>query len=160
MAETEAARLKERIYSTITMLAVVVALADTESASRWDAAAVVIATAAGLWLATLVADDQAHRAVHGRGADRRERLRMLYVSSPLMLSAVGPLVMTALSALGALSLDSALLISAGAGVVSLFGWGYAGGRRMGAHPATAVVGGVLDTVIGVAVVAIKLVAQH
>ncbi|MEU6082905.1 hypothetical protein [Streptomyces sp. NPDC047108] len=65
--------LKERICSTITMLAVVVALAGTEDASRWDAAAVVIATAAALWPATLVADDQAHRAVHGRAADRRER---------------------------------------------------------------------------------------
>ncbi|MEU6082906.1 hypothetical protein [Streptomyces sp. NPDC047108] len=45
------------------------------------------------------------------------------------------------------------------GSVSRFCWGYPGGRRMGARPATAVVSGVVDTAIGVAVVAIELLAQ-
>jgi hypothetical protein len=38
--------------------------------------------------------------------------------------------------------------------------GTRGGRRIGAHPVAALVAGALDTVIGLAVVAVKLVAQH
>ncbi|WP_406002632.1 hypothetical protein [Streptomyces sp. NBC_00829] len=157
--DTAAARLKERIYATITLAAVVVALSDAHVGPQ-DAALTVTVTALGVWLATLVADEQSHRAVSGRGANRAEIRTALYVSAPLLLSAVGPLVLIGVSALGAMELDTALLISAGVEVAALFLWGWRTGLRMGNGPLSALVSGLVDTVIGVGVVAVKLLAGH
>ncbi|MFF4590334.1 hypothetical protein [Streptomyces sp. NPDC001388] len=66
-----AARLKERICATITMIAVVVGLSSGDVGSR-GAAARVLTTALGLWLAAFVADQQAHRTVHRHLATGRE----------------------------------------------------------------------------------------
>ncbi|MFI1965417.1 hypothetical protein ACH429_15110 [Streptomyces pathocidini] len=160
VAETEAQRLKERIYATITMLAVVVGLTEWDDLTYADTMAVIVATALGLWLASLVADAQAHRAIHARRARRQELRRMLHVSSPLLLSAVGPLVMTGLAALGVFDLDDALLLAAGVETASLFAWGYIGGRRVGGNPLVALVAGGLDMAIGLFVASVKLAAGH
>ncbi|MEJ8667737.1 hypothetical protein WKI71_01575 [Streptomyces sp. MS1.AVA.1] len=105
--------LKERLYATITMISVVIGLTVAEHPSAAGAAASVAAAAVGLWLATLVADEQAHRTVHGRVATGAELRRMLWVSSPLLLSAVGPLVLIGSAALDVMDLDTALFVAAG-----------------------------------------------
>ncbi|MCX4585887.1 hypothetical protein [Streptomyces sp. NBC_01481] len=158
--DTAAARLKERIYATITVAAVVVTLAEADTHDPEEAALTVAGTALGVWLATLVADEQAHRAVSKRGANRAEIRTTLYVSAPLLLSAVGPLVLIGVSALGAMDLGTALLISAGVEVATLFLWGWRTGLRMGNGPLSALVSGLLDTAIGVGVVGVKLLAGH
>ncbi|WP_257004234.1 hypothetical protein, partial [Streptomyces sp. SA15] len=115
----------------ITMLAVMVGLAQNVHTRHSTAALYVTGTAVGLWLATLVADMQAHRVVHQRLANRREVRHLLFVSSPLLSCAAGPLLMIALSAGGALGLSTALWIAVGVDVASMAVWGFAGGRRMG-----------------------------
>lgn len=157
---TEAIRLKERIYATITMIAVVVALAEDDAVSGADAVWTITGTALGVWLATLVADQQAHRVVHhgiARGADLR---RMLHTSGPTLLSAVGPLLFTALSELGAMSLRTALLTAVGVELAGLFGWGVLGGLRLGSARLPAVVAGAADLAIGIVIVAVKVAAGH
>jgi hypothetical protein len=160
---TEAAvladRLKERIYATITMIAVVVGLSLGDVGSL-GAVATVLTTALGLWLAAFVADQQAHRTVHRHLATGPELRRMLYVSSPLLSCAVGPAVLIALAALDVLSLHAALLTAAGVGVLSLFLWGCLGGLRMGGGALTATVAGLADAAIGVAVALVKAAAGH
>ncbi|MET9059203.1 hypothetical protein ABZX99_15430 [Streptomyces antibioticus] len=152
-------RLKERIYATITMIAVVVGLSFGE-VDALGAIATVLTTALGLWLAALVADQQAHRTVHRHLATGRELRRMLYVSSPLLSCAAGPAVLIALAALDVLSLESALLTAAGVSVISLFLWGCLGGLRMGGGVLGAVVAGLADAAIGVAVALVKVAAGH
>jgi hypothetical protein len=152
-------RLKERIYATITMIAVVVGLSFGE-VDALGAVATVLTTALGLWLAALVADQQAHRTVHRHLATGRELRRMLYVSSPLLSCAAGPSVLIALAALGLLTLHAALLAAAGVCVVSLFFWGCVGGLRMGGGTLAALVAGLADAAIGVAVALVKAAAGH
>ncbi|MEV5354960.1 hypothetical protein [Streptomyces sp. NPDC052693] len=152
-------RLKERIYATITMVAVVIGL-DLGDVGTVGGAATVLTTALGLWLATFVADQQAHRTVHRHFATGHALRRMLYVSSPLLSCAVGPALMIALAAMGVLSLHAALLVSAGAGVASLFLWGFLGGMRMGGGALAAVLAGLVDAAIGVAVALVKTAAGH
>jgi hypothetical protein len=152
-------RLKERIYATITMIAVVVGLSFVEVGAL-GAVATVLTTALGLWLAALVADQQAHRTVHRHLATGRELRRMLYVSSPLLSCAAGPSVLIALAALGLLTLHAALLAAAGVCVVSLFFWGCVGGLRMGGGTLAALVAGLADAAIGVAVALVKAAAGH
>ncbi|MFI2781266.1 hypothetical protein [Streptomyces sp. ALB3] len=152
-------RLKERIYATITMIAVVVGLSVSEAGTT-GALATVLTTALGLWLAAFVADQQAHRTVHRHLATGQDLRRMLYVSSPLLSCAVGPAVTIALAALDVLSLSAALMTAAGVGIASLFAWGCAGGLRMGGGVLLAVLAGLADAVIGVAVALVKAAAGH
>ncbi|MGW7194432.1 hypothetical protein, partial [Streptomyces sp. NPDC054838] len=126
-----ASQLKERLYATITMIAVVVGLAYSGHGTPGGVAVSVAGTAVGLWLATLVADWQAHRVVHGRGSGERWLRETLFVSTPLLLSAAGPLLMILLSALGVVALHTALLAAAAVDVWVLFGWGWYGGRPAG-----------------------------
>ncbi|MFD5258287.1 hypothetical protein ACFWM5_36415 [Streptomyces bobili] len=152
-------RLKERIYATITMIAVLVGL-SFGGVGAFGAVTTVLTTALGLWLATLVADQQAHRTVHRHLATGHELRRMLYVSSPLLSCAAAPSVLIGLAALNVLSLHAALLTAAGAGVASLFLWGCLGGLRMGGGAMAAVVAGLVDAAIGVAVALVKAAAGH
>ncbi|MDK1348177.1 hypothetical protein QNO09_33860 [Streptomyces sp. 378] len=141
------------------MIAVVVGLSLGDVGSL-GAVATVVTTALGLWLAALVADQQAHRTVHRHFATGHELRRMLYVSSPLLSCAAGPAVLIALAALDVLSLDAALLAAAGVCVVSLFLWGCLGGLRTGGGALAAVVAGLVDAAIGVAVALVKVAAGH
>ncbi|MEU8523503.1 hypothetical protein [Streptomyces sp. NBC_01216] len=81
------------------MISVVVGLSAARHAEPAGAAATVLTAAVGLWLASLAADQQAHRVVHGRLATGAELRRMLWVSGPLLLSAVGPLLLVCAAAL-------------------------------------------------------------
>ncbi len=159
-AQTAAAHLKERLYATITMISVVIGLAASEHADALGAAATVLTASVGLWLAALVADQQAHRVMHGALARGRELRAMLFVSSPLLLSAVGPLVLIGVSAMGAMSLGTALLVAAGVNIATLFAWGCYGGIRMGGGAAFALLAGAIDAAIGTAVAVVKTAAGH
>jgi hypothetical protein len=158
--EVAAERLKERIYAAITMIAVVVGLSATHGVGVRGAALTVATTALGLWLATLVADQQAHRVLHERLATGQDLRRLLHVSSPLLLSAVGPLVMVAAAALGVMSLHTGLLTAAAVDVGALFTWGCLSGIRMGGGVLAGVLAGAIDALIGVAVALVKLTAGH
>ncbi|MCX4706653.1 hypothetical protein OG252_02045 [Streptomyces sp. NBC_01352] len=153
-------RLKERIYAVITMLAVMVGLAQNTHTRHSTAALYVTGTAVGLWLATLVADMQAHRVVHQRLANRREVRHLLFVSSPLLSCAAGPLLMIGLSAGGALGLSTALWIAVGVDVASMAVWGFTGGRRMGGGVLLSGVAGLMDAAIGSGVVMVKVITGH
>ncbi|MCX5193313.1 hypothetical protein OOK31_05315 [Streptomyces sp. NBC_00249] len=159
-ARTAAAQLKERLYATIIMISVVIGLAGSGHVEALGAAATVMTASVGLWLASLVADQQAHRVMHGALARGRELRTILFVSSPLLLSAVGPLVLIGVSALGAMSLDTALLTAAGVNIATLFAWGCYGGIRMGGGTAFALLAGVIDAAIGTAVAVVKAAAGH
>ncbi|WP_405833103.1 hypothetical protein [Streptomyces sp. NBC_00105] len=158
--ETASAQLKERLYATITMISVVIGLAGSSHVTALGAAATIGTASVGLWLAALVADQQAHRVTHGALARGRELRAMLFVSSPLLLSAVGPLVLVGVSALGAMGLDTALLTAAGINVATLFAWGCYGGIRMGGGAPFALLAGAIDAAIGTAVALVKVAAGH
>ncbi|MFJ9644050.1 hypothetical protein ACWEPM_16975 [Streptomyces sp. NPDC004244] len=158
--EETAARLKERLYATITMISVVIGLGAGGHVDAADAALTVVTASVGLWLAALTADQQAHRVVHGTLATGRELRSMLFVSSPLLLSAVGPLLLVGISALGVMALDTALATAAAVNVGTLFAWGCYGGVRMGSGTLVALVAGGIDAAIGTAVALVKAAAGH
>ncbi|MFF8691933.1 hypothetical protein ACF08W_06975 [Streptomyces sp. NPDC015144] len=159
-AEAEGERLKERIYASLTLLAVLVGLAQGGHAGPAGAAVSVAVTALGLWLATLVADLQAHPVVYGRRPRVREIRHALFTSSPLLSSAAGPLLLIGASGAGLFGLTTALWISVGSEVAALALWGFVGGRRVGSGRAGAAVAAVLNAAIGAGVVSVKLLAGH
>ncbi|WP_394436392.1 hypothetical protein [Streptomyces sp. SGAir0957] len=153
-------RLKERIYASLTLLAVLVGQAQSGHPRHAGAAVSVAVTALGLWLATIVADLQAHPVAHGRMPRLPEIRHTVFTSSPLLTSAIGPLLVIALSAVGVVELTTALWIAVGSEVAALAAWGVTGGRRVGAGRIGALVTGALNAVIGIGVVAVKLIAGH
>lgn len=154
------AQLKERLYATITMISVVIGLVGSGHVDALGAVATVVTASVGLWLASLVADQQAHRVMHGALARGRELRAMLFVSSPLLLSAAGPLFLIGVSALGVMGLETALITAAWVNVASLFAWGCYGGIRMGGGTVFALVAGAIDAAIGTAVALVKAAAGH
>jgi hypothetical protein len=159
-ADVRRERLKERIYASLTMLAVLMGLAQGRHPTYAEATASVGVTALGLWMATVVAELQATPVVHGHLPRLPEIRHTLAISSPLLTSAVGPLLLIALSATGVMELDTALWTSVGIEVAGLAAWGFAGGRRVGAGLVGSVVTGGLNAAIGLVVVSVKLLAGH
>lgn len=155
-----AERLKERIYAALTIIAVMLGLALSGSATHLAVALSVVGTSLGLWLATLAAEAQAHRVAHGRMTNPAELRHMLFVSSPLLTAAVGPLVLVGLSALEVLPLTAALYVSIAVDTASLFVWGLVSGRRMGTGVLGAVLIGVVNLLIGGIIIGVKLAAGH
>ncbi|MEU7555555.1 hypothetical protein AB0B01_24990 [Streptomyces sp. NPDC044571] len=155
-----AARLKERLYATITMISVVLGLVGSGHVDVPGAVATVGTASVSLWLAALVADQQAHRVAHGALASGRELREMLFISSPLLLSAVGPLLLIGASALGVMGLETALVTAGWVNVAGLFAWGCVGGLRMGGGRIYAVLAGGIDAAIGTAVAVVKAAAGH
>ncbi|GAA4886226.1 hypothetical protein [Actinomycetospora straminea] len=153
-------RLKERVYAQLSVVAVTIGLALGESGSARAAASAVAATALGLWLATVAADQQAHAAVHGRVARGHDLRILLFRTSPLLTAAIGPLLMIGLAALEVLPLVTALYLAAGVDLALMFVWGFGLGRRMGAGLLAALFSGLANLVIGLMVVGVKLLAGH
>jgi hypothetical protein len=153
-------RLKERIYAQLTIIAVILGMALSGSATHLSVALSVIGTSLGLWLATLAAEILAGRIVHGRMMNVAELRHMLFVTSPLMTAGVGPLILVGLSALGVLALTPALYISVAVDTAAMFVWGWVSGRRMGAVGFGAVLSGLVYLLIGGIVIAVKLAAGH
>ncbi|WP_206663998.1 hypothetical protein [Thermomonospora catenispora] len=159
LTEAQAERLKERIYATITIVAVLMGLFRSPDVSHADAALVVVITAGGLWGAMFTADWQVYRIVHGVHPHGPDRRRMAYVTAPLLSSAVLPLVLICLSALGVMRLGAALLTAAVANTAGLFLWGLVGGMRMGARPAGAAVTGLFNLGIGALIIFVKFLVD-
>lgn len=155
-----AQRLKERLYANLTVLAVTLGLALSGTAGAGAAALTVVGTAVGLWLATIAAEVQAHRVAYGAVTRGGELLRLLYVSSPLLTAAVGPLVLIGLAALGVLPLTTALYVAVGVDALSLFAWGVFSGVRMRGGAVVALLSGLANLAIGALVIGVKLLAGH
>lgn len=153
-------RLKERIYAELTIIAVVLGLALSGSATHLSVVLSVVGTSLGLWLATLAAEIQAHRLAHRRMMDTAELRHELFVTSPLMTASLGPLVLVGLSALDVIHLTVALYLSIAVDTAVMFVWGYVSGRRMGAGAMAAILSGLINLVIGGVVIGVKFIAGH
>jgi len=90
--------MKERIYATITLLAVIAGLWQTaEHHTTQGIIGSIIGTATALWLATLIAARMSHRAIHQRSMTPRGYRRLLFTSSGLFTPAIVPILFVILS---------------------------------------------------------------
>jgi hypothetical protein len=150
--------LKERIYASLALLAVLLTL-DPLRSSAQHAAIVIGGTALSLWLASIVSAQMAHRMVFGQpDADRVEKDRQRH--APLLASAVLPLIFVGVSSIHLLSLERAITISIWTILLSLIFWSLSSARSMHASRlATFILAGI-SLLIGLGVVALKAVLTH
>lgn len=157
--EQFAENTKERIYSTITLLAVVTALWHSAAHhSHLGALAAIVGTVVALWLATLMADRMSYRAVHGRSMPLEKYRQMFFSASGLLAPAAAPIVLVLISAAGVMELKPALLVSMIVLLLSMFVFSVMGSRRIYDSLGKVLVISLLELSIGLGVVALKLLA--
>lgn len=157
MLEYVAENMKERIYATITLLALIVALWQTaEEHSAIGAAASIVGTVVALWLATLISSRISHRAVHGKSMAHRDLGRLAFTSSGLFVPAIVPTFLVFISTTGALSLKTAFMAGIAALLLSLFLLSFAAGRKIYTSPLRLVIVSTAEMAVGVGVIVLKI----
>jgi hypothetical protein len=150
--------LKERIYASLALLAILLTL-DPQHSSALHAATVIGGTALSLWLASIVSSQLANRMVFGKpDADRVEKDRQRH--APLLASAVLPLILVGLSSLNIMSLERAITISIWTILLSLILWSVSSARSMHASRLATLMLAGISLLIGLGVVALKAVLTH
>lgn len=158
LREAIAENMKERVYSTITLLAVIAAMwQNAEHHSTLGAVAGIVGAAVAVWLATLIAARMSYRAVHGKPIDRKDYVRTFFTSSGLLAPALPSLFFVILSGLsGWYDLKTALFVSMLVSLLSLFAFSFSAGRKIYDNIWRLLVVSLLEVSVGVGIIVLKL----
>lgn len=153
--EAIAENMKERVYATITLLAVLAA--SWQHTTSIKAALVYVAgTVIALWLATLIAARMSYRAVHGRTIELREYRKFIFTSSGLLGPAIAPIILILVSLTGLYTLSAALVASVVVLLLSLFVMSFTAGLKIYDSIPRLVMVSFLEMSVGVGVIVLKL----
>ena len=153
--------LRERIYATITLLAVVAALwQHPDEHQPLGAIGVILGTVVALWLATLVAARISYTAVHGSMVHKEPKyLEASKAASGLLIPASTPILFILLSMTSLFSLKTALFIGVISLLASLFFFSVMSGSRVTDSKVKLLFFSAMQTLIGVGVVLLKLAVE-
>jgi hypothetical protein len=153
--------LRERIYATITLLAVVAALwQHPDEHQPLGAIGVILGTVVALWLATIVAARISYTAVHGAAIHKEPKyLEASKAASGLLTPAGPPIFFILLSMAGICSLKTALFIGMLSLLASLFLFSVMSGNRVTDGKVKLLVFSAMQTIIGIGVVLLKLAVE-
>lgn len=152
--------LKERIYATLALLAVLISI-DTNHVSPLHAAYIICGTIVSLWAASIVATQMSRRLVfkneldHSREADHQIRRH-----TPMLASLAFPLAMICLAMIDLISLNLAINISIASALLLLAGWSIGSARALNANRRPTLILVVIELAIGLGIVGLKLVVGH
>jgi len=158
--EIVAENMKERIYSTITLIAVLTAMWQSAgNRSTFGVIAGIVGAVVAVWLATLIAARMSYRAVHGKPIDRRDYSRTFFTASGLLAPAIPPIVIVLLGgATGWYSLQTALLAAMIISLFSLFLLSFVAGRKIYDNIWRLLLVSTLEMSVGIGVILLKLAA--
>ncbi len=155
-----AEHLRERIYATLTLLAVMVALwQHPEEHSVLGVVGIVAGTVVALWLATVIAARMSYRMVH-ESSELEPKFREVATSASGLLAPAGaPVFFALLSLTGLISLKTALFIGVLSLVLSMFFFSLYAGRKSSDSAGKIVLYSLLQMTLGVGVVLLKLAVE-
>jgi hypothetical protein len=148
------------IYGTILVMAVITALSHDDSVTSAELVAGVLATTSVFWIAHVYAEVLGQR-MEGEGV----RLTFANVALaargewPLVEASLLPVLCLLLGVVGIVKTDTAVAIAIGAGVVELFGYGIAVGRRLNLSRGGIVVVGVVNGALRLVIVLLKVLVH-
>lgn len=156
--EIVAENMKERVYSTITLLAVLVTMwQNAQHHTHFGTIAGIVGAVTAVWLATLIAARMSYRAVHGKAIDRGDYVKTFFTSSGLLAPAITPILIVTLSgATDWFDLKTALAASMIVSLLSLFLLSYSAGRRIYDNVWRLLLVSLLEMSVGVGVILLKL----
>ncbi len=153
--------LKERIYATITLIALLVTLwhgADHFTAK--DAIFSIIGTVVALWLAIGIASRMSYQVAHSKRMSTREYFTILRSHSALLAPAFPVIILILISMTGLFSLETALLTSVVVLLLSFVGFSLLAGRRMQSSWTEIAITSGFEIALGLGVIALKIFAGH
>lgn len=152
--------LKERIYATLALLAVLLTI-DTNHTTPIKAAGIVAGTAASLWAASLIATQMSRRIIKQQRLEDAATVRRQYiVHAPLLFSAVLPVIFVSLAIIDIISLSLAIDMAIGFSLLTLLAWSLLSARSVKASKLTTLLVASLDLAVGLAVVGLKAILGH
>jgi hypothetical protein len=132
---TRVGRLKIRmdrvIYTTITLMCVLIIYDGWEKLQFWDVVAVIVGPALAIFLGHVFGAGLGTRVALGRKLNRRERRAVFVEESRFLLVPVLPLAILVVLALAGVSYTRIIQVIILTGVLSLGVWGGVAGRRAG-----------------------------
>lgn len=146
------------VYALLTLLGVV-------SAASWknriagddlELAAMILGTAVSIAVAHAWATVMAHRVVNGSRLTVAEVREEFGHAWPFLVAAAVPLGVLLVARLGSDNYDSAVDLAQAAMVLAVLGVGLVGSRRAGASWPRALLWGLADAAVGLAMVALKI----
>lgn len=152
--------LRERIYSTITLLAVVVGLWQHPTEYRpIGVIGVIFGTVFALWLATIFASRMSAQIIHIGDKVESSHHETVRAASGLLAPAGAPIFFVLLSMVGIITIQTALLIGVFSLILSLFLFSVYAGRKTTNKFSKVLMYSALQMILGIGIVALKLVVK-
>lgn len=152
--------LRERIYATITLLAVLTVMwQHPEEHSVVGTIGIIYGTVGALWLATIIAARMSYRAVHAKDELEPRYHEAVQTASGLLVPAVSPTIFALISLTGIISLQTALFIGMASLILSLFFFSVYAGRKSTDKFSRVLMYSLLQTGLGIAVVGLKILVE-
>ncbi len=157
--EIRAAFAKERIYGSVTILAVNFSMLFKSGLTVADAYITVIATITGLWLASLFASVLSHRIVHDKNMPRADFIHELAIHRGMLLAAVPSLIMFSLAAFDLIAIRTALIADIALALIALTVTIFRSGKTRSNSFTTALVSVAIQAAVAGVIVLVKLGAE-
>jgi hypothetical protein len=158
--EFRAELLKERIYATFILLAVLLTI-NVQHTSAYHVVVTISGTALSLWAASVVASRMSYRIVMRKNETDRMRLRMkLAQHRPLLYAAAFPLFVNILALMHIISVARAVNIAIAGLLFLLVIWSLLSAKALNVGKAATFVLAGVELLIGLAVISLKLALSH
>lgn len=154
-----AAFVKERIYGTVTLLAINTSLLIHEGLTVKYAFSAILATAFGLWMASIFAAVTSYRIVHDRVMPRDHVVHEFTIHRGLLLAAVPSVIMLSLAAFELVALRTAIITDICLAVVALTVTILRSAKTSSNSLTTALISVAIQAAVAVLIVLIKLGAE-
>ena len=151
--------LKERIYASLALLAVLVSI-DPVHTSAGYTEVLIGGTALSLWLASWISTHLAQSVVFGRAVEPDKLEREKQRHAPLLLTAILPMILVGMAGTHVFSLETALSISIFSIILALIAWALTSARRMHTSPARTIILASAITLVGFGIVLLKVFIGH
>ena len=152
--------LKERIYATLALLAVLVSI-DTEHYSPLKAGYLVLGTILSLWAASLVATVMSRRIIYRNTLNPQTDSELqLRKHAPILATLPFPMLRITLATMGALPLGAAINISIGSVILLMIAWSILSAKSLQVTKLPIIVLIAAELAIGLAVVGFKVLIGH
>jgi hypothetical protein len=156
--ELVADNMRERIYSSITLIAVLTVMwQNDEHRSVLGTIAVILGSVVALWLATLISARMSYRAVHGKSIKSSDYRKTFFTTSGLLAPALLPTAIILVSGLTHwYTIKTALMASIIISLLSLFGLSFQAGRKIYDSLGRLLLVSALEMSVGLLVILLKL----
>lgn len=151
--------LRERLYGSITLVAVYFGLLAQMGLRISQAFTVLLTTAFGLWLAGMVATLLAYRITHDKPMPRREFIYELTVHRGLLVAAVPAFLMLCFAGLDLIALRTAIIASLVLGLTSVMVAIIRSAKTSSNSLVTAAISVAIQAALAILIIALKLGAE-